>query len=129
MSVELKMLAWAIVLGLVQLLVAASFATAQRGLRWNVGPRDAAQTPLTGLAGRLDRAAKNFLETFAFFAVAVLMLASLNRADPHTALGAQLYFWARLAYVPAYAIGVPFLRTAIWAVSLAGLFMVVAPLL
>ncbi|HEY6941446.1 MAPEG family protein [Dokdonella sp.] len=128
MSVELEMLAWSIVLGLVQVFAAASLVTAQRGLLWNVGPRDGSPPPLTGVAGRLDRAAKNFLETFPFFAAAVLALALAQRTDAHTALGAQLYFWARVAYVPAYAIGVPFLRTAIWAVSLVGLLMLLSAL-
>ena len=48
---------------------------------------------------------------------------------PQTALGAQLYFWARVAYVPAYAIGVPFLRTLVWAAALVGIVMVLVPLL
>jgi uncharacterized MAPEG superfamily protein len=39
-----------------------------------------------------------------------------------------LYFWARVAYVPAYAIGVPFVRTLVWAVALAGIVMVLLPL-
>ena len=30
-----------------------------------------------------------------------------------TALGAQLFFWGRLAYAPVYVIGVPRLRTAL----------------
>lgn len=125
MPLELRMLSWSILLGLVHVVLAASLSTAQRGLLWNVGPRDGEPAPLTGLAGRVQRASKNFFETFVFFAVAVLMLALLQRGNEHTALGAQLYFWARVAYLPAYAIGVPFLRTAVWAVSLSGLLMVV----
>jgi uncharacterized MAPEG superfamily protein len=39
-------------------------------------------------------------------------------------LGAQLYFWARVAYVPVYASGIPFARTAVWTVSIIGLVMV-----
>ncbi|PHY13352.1 hypothetical protein CSW58_06340, partial [Caulobacter sp. B11] len=59
MAFELKMLAAATVLGLIQLLWAAAAAQPQRGLKWNVGPRD---TPvvLTGMAARLERAAANF---------------------------------------------------------------------
>lgn len=128
MSIELKILTWSIVLGLVHILVAASLSTAQRGLLWNAGPRDGVPAPLTGLAGRVDRASHNFLETFVFFAAAVLVLAFLQKGDGHTALGAQIWFWARVAYLPAYAIGVPFLRTAVWAVALVGLIMVVSAL-
>jgi len=39
-----------------------------------------------------------------------------------------LYFWARVAYVPLYAAGVPYLRTLVWTISLIGLVMVLAAL-
>ncbi|MEO7935944.1 MAG: MAPEG family protein, partial [Dokdonella sp.] len=44
------------------------------------------------------------------------------------ALGAQLYFWARLAYLPTYAAGIPYLRTVIWGVAIVGLAMVLGGL-
>ncbi|WP_176717045.1 MAPEG family protein, partial [Xanthomonas translucens] len=47
----------------------------------------------------------------------------------HTALAAQLYFWARLAYVPLYAAGVPYLRSLVWAVSLWSILQLVWALL
>ena len=84
--------------------------------------------PLTGVAGRLHRANNNFLETFVFFAAAVLAVVVAGKANAQTALGVQLYFWARLAYLPAYAAGVPYLRSVIWAVAVVGLVMVVAAL-
>ncbi len=128
MSIEMKMLVWSIALGLVQIALAATFATAQRGIKWNAGPRDGMAPPLNPVAGRLDRASRNFLETFAFFAAAVLAVMVMQKADAQTALGAQLYFWARLAYLPLYAAGVPYLRTLVWAVSLVGLLMVLSGL-
>ena len=128
MAMELKMLLGSVVLGLVQIALAATLSTGQRGLGWNVGPRDEVAAPLTGAAGRLDRAARNFLETFPFFAAAVLMLTLLHRETSQTALGAQLYFWARVLYIPAYAAGISYLRTAIWAASVVGLVMVLMPL-
>ena len=49
----------------------------------------------------------------------------LTKANtPHTALGAQLYFWGRLAYLPVYIIGIPYLRTFMWAVAFWGLLQV-----
>lgn len=128
MGMELKLLLWSAVLGLVQIALAATLSTGQRGLGWNAGPRDGVAAPLTGAAGRLDRATRNFLETFPFFAAAVLMLSLLHRENAHTALGAQLYFWGRVLYVPAYAAGISYLRTLIWAVSVVGLVMVLLPL-
>jgi uncharacterized MAPEG superfamily protein len=128
MGVELKMLLWSIVLGLVQIALAATLATGQRSLAWNAGARDELKPPLTGMAGRLDRASNNFLETFPFFAVAVLMLSFLHKETAQTAIGAQLYFWSRLLYVPAYALGIPYLRTLIWAGSVTGLLFVLRAL-
>lgn len=128
MSIELQMLAWAIVLGLVHVLVGATLSTQQRGLRWNAGARDGTAAPLTGVAARVERASRNFLETFPFFAAAVLAVVATQRSSPDTALGAQLYFWARVAYLPVYAAGIPYLRTGVWAVSLWGLVKLVLAL-
>ncbi|MBL8255760.1 putative MAPEG superfamily protein [Pseudoxanthomonas japonensis] len=129
MPIELKMLAWSVALGLVHVLLGAALTTRQRGLKWNVGARDAALPPLTGAAARVDRALRNFLETFPFFAGAALAVVMLERGDASTALGAQCYFWARLAYLPVYAAGIPYLRTLIWAVSLWGLLQLLWALL
>ncbi|MEO8160718.1 MAG: MAPEG family protein [Arenimonas sp.] len=129
MTTELQMLIWATVLGLVQLAAAASFNTAQRGLAWGAGPRDETPAPVSPVAARIDRAFRNFLETYAFFAVAVLLLQLTGRNTAQTALGAQVYFWARVLYVPAYAIGAPYLRTLVWAAALVGIVLVLRPLL
>ena len=121
MTIELQMLAWAVVLGLVHLLLDGALKTRQRGLKWNVGARDADVPPLTGVAARVNRAWGNFLETFPFFAASVLAVEAAGRGSADTALGAQLYFWARVAYIPLYAAGVPYVRSLVWAVSLWGI--------
>ncbi|MBC7990958.1 MAG: MAPEG family protein [Luteimonas sp.] len=128
MEIELQILVWSIVLGLVHVLVAATLMTQQRGLRWNAGPRDGVAPPLTGVAARVDRALRNFLETFPFFAAAVLAVVATQRTGADTALGAQLYFWARLVYVPIYAAGIPYLRTVVWAVGLWGIVKLLSAL-
>jgi uncharacterized MAPEG superfamily protein len=128
MTIELKILAWSACLGLVYVLIAAALATSQRGLEWNVGNRDGEPKPLTGAAARAARASNNFLETFAFFAAAVLAVTLERGSSPHTALGAQLYFWGRLAYLPIYIIGIPYVRTLAWAVSFWGLLQVLVAL-
>lgn len=129
MTIELTMLAWSVLLGLVTLLVAGALATHRRGLRWNVGNRDGDVPPLTGAAARAAQASSNFLETFPFFVAAVLAVVFAHRTTAHTALGAQIYLWARVAYLPIYIIGIPYLRTAVWAVSLWGLLQVLEALL
>jgi uncharacterized MAPEG superfamily protein len=128
MSIELQMLGWAIALGLVHILFAATLSTSQRGLAWNASNRDQPAPPLTGMALRSDNARRNLLETFPLFAAAVLAVTLLDRETAQTALGAQIYFWARVAYLPVYAIGIPYVRSLIWVASLWGLLQVLYPL-
>ncbi|MEP6907498.1 MAG: MAPEG family protein [Pseudoxanthomonas sp.] len=124
MTIEIKMLAWAIALGLFHVLLGAALMTRQRGLKWNASARDGETRPLTGVAARVDRALRNFLETFPFFVAAVLAVVATQSTNGDTALGAQVYFWARLAYLPIYAAGIPYVRSLVWAVSLWGLLQV-----
>lgn len=128
MTIELRMLAWSIVLALVYLMFASALVTRQRGMRWNASSREAPVPPLVGLAGRADRAWHNYRETFALFAAAVLAVVLAERGNHTSALGAQLYVWARVAYLPVYAAGIPYLRSAIWVVSMVGLLMVLSAL-
>ena len=123
-SIEIQMLCWSVVLGLAQLVIATSLATWDQGLAYNISPRDGAAPPVTKLTARFERAFGNFRQTFVYFAVAVLVVTVLAKNSPQSALGAQIYFWARLAYVPAYAAGITGLRTAIWTGSIVGLVMV-----
>lgn len=129
MAIELQMLAWAGVLGLAQVMLAAAAITRERGTQWNASARDGQAPPPGLLAGRLQRAQANFLETFAVFAAAALAVVVAGRQDSSTALAVQLYFWARLAYVPLYAAGIPYVRSLAWLVSLAGILMLLWALL
>ena len=128
MSIELTMLAFAIVFGLVQLVLVAQVKNRQLGYIWAAGPRDEPRPPVAGIPGRLDRAFANFLETFPFFAAAVLAVVLTKTNTPHTAMGAALYFWARVAYLPIYIVGIPYLRTLVWVVSFWGLLQVLEAL-
>ncbi len=124
MTAEIKILGWSIFLGLAHVLIAAGLATQQRGLKWNAGNRDGEEQPLTGAAARATRANRNFLETFPFFAAAVLAVAVTTSGSPHTLLGAQLYLGARTVYLPIYIAGIPYLRTVVWAIAFWGLLQV-----
>jgi uncharacterized MAPEG superfamily protein len=128
MPVELQVLAWSIALGLVYVAFATMLSMQQRGLGWNTSNRDGETATLTGIAARADRASRNFLETFVFFAAAVLAVVLAQRSNAHTVLGVQLYFWARVVYLPVYAIGIPYLRTLVWATSVVGIVFVLGAL-
>jgi len=69
------------------------------------------------------------METFPFFAAAVLAVVLTQRQDGMTAVAVQLYFWARLVYLPLYAAGVPYVRSLVWLVSLLGIVMLLWALL
>ena len=128
MTVELKMLILSVVLGIVQIVAASHTASLQRGYRWTASPRDEKVPPLRGVAGRLDRALRNFLETFPLFAAVILAAHVSDTHSALTGLGAQLYFWARLAYVLLYAAGVPVIRSLVWNVATVGILLLVAAL-
>jgi len=123
-STEMQMLCWSVVLGLVQLVLATAMATKDQGLPYNVSPRDVPPPPVSKLTARFQRAFGNFRETFVYFAVVVLVVTLTSRTNSVSALGTQIYFWARLIYVPVYAAGIPVLRTVTWGASIAGLIMV-----
>ena len=129
MTIELKMLAWTLVLAFVQILLFDVARTRQYGLKWNTGPRDEAMPPLSAHAERLSRAQANLFETLPLFAGFVLIAHVAGISTTMTVLGAQIYFWGRVAYVPLYAFGVRNLRSLVWLVSLAGLVMVAAAVL
>lgn len=120
-----SLLGLAILLGLLHVLLAGALVTASRGVKWNMSARDGEPGPVSVTAGRAQRAAANFLETFPFFAAALVCAIALGRDGQLAVLGAQLYFWARVAYLPIYLAGVPAIRSLVWGVSLAGLLMVV----
>ena len=123
MGIEIQMLVWSIVLGLVHLFAASTAVTRERGLQWNASARDGQNPPVRPLTGRLQRAQANFMETFPFFAAAVLAVVLTQRQDGLTALAAQLYFWARVVYLPLYAAGVPYVRSLVWLASLVGIVL------
>jgi len=120
---ELALLVWAVLLAFVQMLIAVSGATLQVGLPTLAGNREGL-APCTGWAGRAARAHHNMLENLVLFAALVLAAVLAGRTNGTTLLGAQLFFWARLVYAVVYLAGIPYLRTAVWLVSVIGLALI-----
>lgn len=123
MCLELSMLVASCALCLVQIILASHTASYQRGYRWTASARDLNVAPLTGVAGRLERALKNMLETFPNFVAAVLLVHVLGREGTLSHWGAVLYFSARLLYVPLYAAGIPLVRSLVWTVAFFGIVL------
>lgn len=127
MPIELQLLVWTVALAVVQMLVAVSGATLQVGLPTLAGNREGLPE-LTGWAGRAARAHRNLLESIVLFAALVLVAHATGRTNELTALGAQLFFWGRVAHAIIYVLGLPWVRTLAWLVSLAGLLVILAQL-
>jgi len=123
MSIDLTLLVWATALTFVQTVVAVLGVLLQVGLPALAGNRgDLPQ--FAGWGGRAQRAHRNMLESLVLFAALVLVAQVTGKASATTALGAQLFFWARLIYAPVYLIGIPWLRTGLWGISVVGLVLI-----
>ncbi|MGF1445398.1 MAG: MAPEG family protein [Pikeienuella sp.] len=118
MGVELQVLAWAVLLAGVQLVLFAVPANLELGVGYTAGPRDTAPPrPLSVRCARLQRAFANHIENLVLFAAGVLVVVAGGASSGVTEAAAVVYLVARIAYVPAYALGIPYLRSAIWAVG------------
>nr|WP_298145564.1 MAPEG family protein [uncultured Pseudomonas sp.] len=89
-------------------------------LRGIVGNRDNAP-PLSTLAGRLERAKGNMLESLPLFLGIALLAVAKGRETALVNNAASVFLFARIAYVPAYVSGLPMLRSAVWLVGVASL--------
>jgi uncharacterized MAPEG superfamily protein len=119
---ELAVINWA-------LIVAASLIKAKAwkpsGMKAAMGNRDE-KVDCNGFPARTDRAARNMLENMVLFTALALVASVGGVADPHVELGARIFYWARLVYIPIYMIGIPVARTGVWAISVIGMGLIFA---
>ena len=120
---ELLYLAWSVVLLLVYVGVQGVLWVSETGPKYNAGPRDEGREPKGVHANRAVRALKNFGETYPAFIALSLALAVTERTGGIGAFGAALWFWARVAYLPLYVFGVPYIRSVAWGIALVGLVL------
>ena len=107
MTLELVLLAASVVLGIVHIIIVAHLQSWQRGYWWTASSREQSVAPLTGVAGRAERALRNYLETFPFFATAILVVPVTNTHSWLTVWGAHFYFWGRIVYAILYMADLP----------------------
>ena len=93
-----------------------------------LGNRDA-PPPLPPWAERARRAQRNMLENFPHFAVLVLVVNAAGLANSQTAVGATVFFWARLAHAIIYIAGTWQLRAIAYFVGVAGELLILFRLL
>ncbi len=128
MSPDLKYLLFSTLLCFVQVLIAATGANQAVGLNTLAGNREGLPE-LKGWAGRAKRAHLNMIENLVLFAALVLIAAAAGKANAMTAMGAMIFFWARLAYAVIYVAGIAWLRTVAWFVSVIGMVLIAVELL
>ena len=124
------LLAWCLVLAVVQILLPSILRTQETGPDYNASPRDVPSPVPEGIiTARLRRAQANLFETLPLFAVAILIAHAGGKEAELTLYGAWTYFIARVVHVPLYAAGIPYIRSMAWLVSLVGLVMVLYAIL
>lgn len=123
MSIDLQMLIAAAVLCVLLALPYTVGFVFTRGLFVVAGNRE--DFPAGGgWIGRSHRAHLNMVENLVPFAALVLAAQAANQADAWTALGAQVFFYSRLAHAIVYTLGVPWLRTLAYLGGVAGMALV-----
>lgn len=121
MTTDLWMLVWTAFLCLAMPLVyLPSRVTTPGGTDWGFGNRDGSRPRFPAWAERAQRAHANLTENVAPFVILVLVAHVSGKANASTALGATIFFWSRLLYVPIYTIGIPYLRTVAFFAAAAG---------
>lgn len=128
MSVDLKYLLLSTLLTFVQVLIAAAAANQVVGLPKLAGNREG-MGELPGFAGRAKRAHANMIENMVLFVALVVVAHLAGKANTMTAIGAMLFFWARLIYAVIYLLGIAWLRTVAWFASVVGLSIIAAQLI
>ncbi|ODT66341.1 MAG: hypothetical protein ABS75_28190 [Pelagibacterium sp. SCN 63-23] len=122
MSIELTLLIWSAALAFAYLMVQSTAYRLDYGLAHAGSQRDNERAP-NKWTTRGNRALRNFLETYGIFIALAVATEMSGRSDALTQWGVQIWFWARWAYLPAYFIDIPLMRSGIWTISLIGLVL------
>lgn len=120
MSAELLMLLYSALLFLVIILAQAGLGISQNGLMAQAGSRDNLPEP-TVLRQRLQRLSANMQENLVMFAIVVLVASAAGVSNDATALGASVFFFARVAHAIVYAAGWPVIRPLFFFAGLYGI--------
>ena len=123
---ELLCLELSVIWWVVHVLCQAITARSEFGDAYLFSPRDANVQAKGPVCGRATRALRNYVENLVPFVALDLALI----VTQHTGgLGATLWIIGRVIYLPIYLAGIPYLRTAAWALSIVGLLMMLVRLM
>lgn len=123
LSVELTMLALSVALLFVLILIQSTAGTLAQGAKVMAGHRDD-MTPPTAWQARTKRLVDNHREGLALCTPLVLIAAVMGVSTETTVLGAQLFFFSRVAHAVIYLAGWPWIRPIAWLVGIVGTVMI-----
>jgi uncharacterized MAPEG superfamily protein len=123
MTVELTMLALSVALLFVLILIQSTAGTMAQGAKVMAGHRDD-MTPPSAWQSRTKRLVDNHREGLALFTPLVLIAAVMGVSTETTVLGAQLFFFSRVAHAIIYLAGWPWVRPIAWLVGIIGTVMI-----
>ena len=120
MTPELTVLTLAALLQVVQFALYAVPANLELGPGYTTSARDREPSrPLSDRTARLGRAMDNHFEGLILFTIACVVISVSNQSTGFTAACAWAYLIARIAYIPAYYLGLRPWRSLIWMVGFA----------
>lgn len=127
MTVELMMLVLSTGLLLAILVVQGTAGVISNGLETQAGARD--DLPEQKLFhARVTRLRANMIENLMLFTPIVLIVHAVGVSNDITVLGAQIFFFGRVAHAIVYMLGWPWVRPATWAIAMVGTLMVASQL-
>ena len=129
MTTETLIILLTFVLALINYLMPAFFVVANSSVTALAGPRDDVGVGENIIGQRAERANANFKETLPWAIGLLILVQVTGDANTTTALGGWIYLICRILYIPLYLMGVPYLRSLVWTVSIVGLIMIAWQLL
>ena len=129
MSIDLRLLAYTAFLCILMWVPYVLLAIKTFGLFTMVGYPAPSYDGMAKWGQRLYRAHMNLVENLAPFAALVIVAHITGSANETTALGARLFFWARLGQIVLHTAGIPFGRTVTFAIGWGGNFLIFSPIM
>ena len=123
MGFELQAVVWTTVILVAVIGFQGALVPVNQGFGWGLGSRDEAREK-TALQARTDRTVANHIEGMLVFVPLALVVTISDISSTLTIWGAGLYLLGRVLFAPLYLLGVPYLRSLVWGVSLIGILMI-----
>jgi uncharacterized MAPEG superfamily protein len=117
MTRELFWLTWTVILTGILWIPYIINRSKVRGLMGSMANPSRGDKPHAPWATRMMFAHDNAVENLVIFAPLVLILNAIDYSTTWTALAAAVFFWARVAHVIVYTLGLPVFRTAAFTVG------------